>query len=59
MHVVDVGIEFGSVEEDDNLVSDDVNEWDELARDNVTMTVRCNVDVFTTFEEDDTEVCMA
>jgi hypothetical protein len=57
--VVEFGIELGSAEEDDNLVSDDVDECDELARDNVTMTVRCNVDVFTTFEEDDTEVCMA
>lgn len=59
MHVVKFGIELGSTEEDGNLVSDDVDECDELACDNVTITVRCSVDVFTTFEQNDTEVCMA
>ena len=59
MQVVDVGIEFGSAVEDDTLVSDDVDECDEIASGDVTVTVRCSVDVFIVIEEDDKEVCMA
>ena len=59
MQMIDVGIEFGSAVEDETLVGDDVNECDELASGDVTVTVRCSVDVFIAIEEDDKEVCIA